>query len=218
MLTPRTYMPFVLFLLAVACACANKPQSTADIPRLISPGLAVAVAPFTQPVHPGQLLMGQIPEKQGRIPRDALLELDRALRQALLTGSKRQYDFIARTKLPDDLTKVHSAGQPGALPRWLAYGQSHGARLLLVPQVLDWHEREGSEAGVTSSAHVRCEFFLLNIPEHGLVSRSIFEEKQVGLADNLLGVGDFFKRRGAWVSAGELATEGMRKAVGDLGL
>ena len=92
------------------------------------------------------------------------------------------------------------------------------ARNMLVPQVLDWHEREGSEAGVTSSAHVRVEFFLLNIDNESLGPRSVFEEKQVGLTENLLTVGEFFKRKGQWVSARQLSVDGMRKAVKELGL
>ena len=176
------------------------------------------MAPFTQPLHPGQLIVGQIPEMQGRIPHDALVALDRELREVLITGTKRQYTFIPRQNLPADLINAHSTGQPGALPRWLAYGREHGAQYLLIPQVLDWHEREGSSAGVTQSAHVRVEFFLVNVAEGEAPARSIFEEKQVGLTENLLTVGEFFKRKGAWVSAQDLAVDGMKKAVRDLGL
>ena len=100
----------------------------------------------------------------------------------------------------------------------MAYGKKQGAQLLLIPQVLDWHQREGSKAGVTESAHVRVEFFLLKVDDGSLMNRSIFEEKQVGLTENLLTVGSFFKRRGTWVTAEDLTVDGMRKAVKDLGL
>ena len=50
------------------------------------------------------------------------------------------------------------------------------------------------------------------------MSRSVFEEKQEGLVDNLMNVGTFFKRRGQWVTAEELTEDGMRKAVKDMGL
>ena len=51
-----------------------------------------------------------------------------------------------------------------------------------------------------------------------LMNRSIFEEEQVSLTENLLTAGSFFKRKGAWVTAEELAVDGMRKAVKDMGL
>lgn len=214
------YKSLIVAILAIllVCGCARKPASTAEVPRVISSNWKVSVAPFTQPLDSGQLITGQIPEKQGRIPMDAMLALDRELREALITQTKRQYTFIPRRNLRKDLTLAHSAGQPSALPRWIAYGKSHGCQLLLIPQVLDWHEREGSEAGVTSSAHVRVEFYLVNVPEESIGGRSIFEEKQVGLTENLLSVGDFFKRKGQWVTAQALAVEGMRNAVRELGL
>lgn len=213
------YLLVLLFCLVLALvACKRRPQSTADVPRLISTNYKISVAPFTQPIHPGQLIVGQIPENQGKIPHDALLALDMQLREVLLSDTKRQYNFIIRQNLPEDLTATHSTGQASALPRWIAYGKRHGAQLLLVPQVLDWHEREGSEAGVTNSAHVRVEFFLLNIDAGEVGPRSVFEEKQVGLTENLLTVGDFFKRKGQWVSAQQLSVDGMRNAVKELGL
>ncbi|MDE7241794.1 hypothetical protein [Desulfovibrio sp.] len=215
---PRLSILLAGVLLLTLAACARQPGSTADVPRHVSQGHRISVAPFTQPLHPGQLIVGQIPEPQGRIPHDALVALDRELREVLITGTNRQYTFIPRQNLPADLTNAHSTGQPGALPRWVAYGRQHGAQYLLIPQVLDWHEREGSSAGVTQSAHVRVEFFLVNVAGGELGPRSIFEEKQVGLTENLLTVGEFFKRKGAWVSAQELAVDGMKKAVKDLGL
>lgn len=210
--------PLVLGLCFIICACARQPASTADVPRLLSQSYRVSVAPFTQPLNPGQLITGQIPEEQGQIPQDELLLLDMDLRDALQGDTNRRYFFIPRQNLHQELNYSHSTGQPDALARWIAYGKKHDAQLLLIPMVLNWHEREGSQAGVTSSAHVRVEFFLLNITTGTLLNRSTFEEKQVGLIDNLLSVADFVKRKGQWVSARQLAQEGMAKAVRELGL
>lgn len=207
----------LLFCLLIS-ACALRPSSTADVPRLLSQSYRVSVAPFTQPLNPGQLITGQLPDDPGQIPPDELLLLDMDLREALQANTGRTYYFIPRQNLYQELNHEHSTGQPDALARWLAYGKKHDAQLLLVPMVLNWHEREGSQAGVTSSAHVRVEFFLLNIDTGEMLDRSTFEEKQVGLIDNLLGVADFVKRKGQWVTARQLAQEGMEKAVRDLGL
>lgn len=216
----RLHMALLLMLaLALALtACNRRPRSTADVPRPISSSYRISVAPFTQPINASQLILGHIPENQGRIPQDLLAALDMKLREVLLTGTKRQYHFIAPRNMPRDLTTFHSSEQPQALPLWVAYGKKQGAQLLLIPQILDWHEREGSKAGVTQSAHVRAEFFLLKVDDGTLMNRSIFEEKQVGLTENLLTVGTFFKRGGAWVTAEELTVDGMRKAVKDMGL
>lgn len=208
----------LLILSGSLLSCSRQASSTADLPYMLSSSIKIAVAPFTQPRDPYHLISGQIPENQGQIKHDELLALDHALRNVLLQDSKRSYDFIPRQKLPRNWSEAHSSGQPGALDRWLAYGKQEGAKYLLVPQILDWHEREGSEAGVTNSAHIRVEFYLLNIDREGIQGRSIFEEKQVGLVENLLTMGDFVKRRGQWITAQQLTVEGMRKAVKDLGL
>lgn len=216
----RVFFTCAAVLAALGClfACSKRPSGADSAYRPLPSSVSIAVAPFTQPRGPYQLISGQLPENQGRIDEENLQALNRSLKDALLAGASRSYDFIPPSPLPPALSGSRSSGQPSALPHWLEYGRERGAKYLLVPQILDWHEREGSEAGVTSSAHVRAEFFLLNIEKSGIQGRSIYEEKQVGLIDNLLGVGDFIKRKGQWVSAGDLAVEGMKKAVLELGL
>lgn len=214
----RLFLLLALSLALAAAACSRRPRSTADVPRSISQAYTVTVAPFTQPIDTGQLIAGILPDPQGRINARDLPDLDQRLRTILSTETRHRYKFITASDRPLDLTLFHAAGQPQGLPFWLAYGRRMGADLLLVPQVLDWHERQGSKAGVTQSAHVRVEFFLLNIPQKALMGRSVFEEKQEGLVNNLLNVGAFIKRRGQWVSAAQLSEDGMRRAARELGL
>ena len=215
---------FCLFLLLalslsiIISGCGKRPRSTADVPRSVSHSYVVHVAPFTQPIVSAQLITGSIPEPQGRISENQLFALDQQMRTILSTETSRQYKFITVIDHPREITQFHNAGQPQALPLWLDYGKKQGAQLLLVPQVLDWHEREGSAAGVTTPAHVRVEFFLLNVDKGLVLGRSIFEEKQQGLVDNLLNVPSFIQRRGQWVTAEQLCTDGIRKAAKDLGL
>ncbi|MBQ3060755.1 MAG: hypothetical protein IJD16_10670 [Desulfovibrio sp.] len=204
--------------LALTCSCVRRPASTADVPRSLPADYTISVAPFTQPTDTSQLIVGHIPERQGRIPEGVLPELDRSFRHVLHSSGKRQLVFLKARNLPADMTRYHSSEQPQALPLWQAYGRQMGAQYLLIPQVLHWQQREGSGAGVTQSAHVRLEFFLIRTDDGTLLKRNIFEEKQVGLTDNLLTVGSFFKRKGAWVTAEELATEGMAQAVKEMGL
>lgn len=213
-------LPAFIFLIIciVACGCQRGPSHTSEIPYLLSPNYSISIAPFTQPLHPGQLISGQLPKNQGKITEEELLSLDLELREILRSSTKRKYNFIMAPNLPHNYYKARSTAQPAALAEWIAYGKKENAQLLLVPQVLDWHEREGSQAGVTNSAHVRIEFFLLNISDGQVMNRSVFEEKQVGLIDNLLSIGDFIKRKGQWVNARELAADGMHKAIRELGL
>ena len=211
-------MCVLLSLLVLTGGCNRKPASTADVPRSLSHQYKIAVAPFTQPRDISQLIMGQLPQPQALAARDVLVAQDRQLRDVLYTSTKRSYDFLPRTRPLPDLKRLHTAERPQALPLWVEYARKTSADILLIPQVLTWRDRQGSAAGVTEPAHVRLEFFLLNIKEGNIIGHSVYEVEQQGLTENLLNVGDFFKRQGKWVTAEELAREAMTKAVKDLNL
>lgn len=211
-----SYLFIFLFLAVFSGGCNRQPVSTADVPRIISQNHKIAVLPFSQPLVPSQLITGQIPQPQGKIPPLALQTLDRDLRDALFAQGNRRFDFIPASQLPR--TENVLSGQPAALHRWIAFGETRNLDYLLVPQVLNWQERIGSQAGVTESASIRLEFFLISIPQKILIGRSIYEEKQIGLIDNFLTVKDFIKRKGQWVEANALAREGIDRAIKDLGL
>lgn len=208
----------LLSLLVLTGGCNRKPASTADVPRSLSHQYKIAVAPFTQPRDISQLIMGQLPQPQALAARDVLIAQDRQLRDVLYTTIKRSYDFLPRTRPLPDLKRFHTSERPQALPLWVEYARKTSADILFIPQVLTWRDRQGSAAGVTEPAHVRLEFFLLNIKEGNIIGHSVYEVEQQGLTENLLNVGDFFKRQGKWVTAEELAREAMIKAVKDLNL
>lgn len=208
----------LLSLLVLTGGCNRKPASTADVPRSLSHQYKIAVAPFTQPRDISQLIMGQLPQPQALAARDVLIAQDRQLRDVLYTTTKRSYDFLPRTRPLPDLKRFHTSERPQALPLWVEYARKTSADILFIPQVLTWRDRQGSAAGVTEPAHVRLEFFLLNIKEGNIIGHSVYEVEQQGLTENLLNVGDFFKRQSKWVTAEELAREAMIKAVKDLNL
>lgn len=217
-MTLRLSFVFAALFCVICTACSRGPSGTADVPRILPRSWEITVAPFTQPRTPAQLITGSIPMNQGIVPEKAFVALNRDLRSLLQADANRRYEFLPDNDLPHDWNSGKSSGQPSALGRWVAFAKAHNAHYLLVPQVLDWHEREGSEAGVTASAHTRLEFFLIDADAGQWHGRSIFEEKQVGLIDNLFTVGDFMRRRGQWVTAGDLAIDGMKKAIKELGL
>ncbi|MBR4742179.1 MAG: hypothetical protein IK079_04700, partial [Desulfovibrio sp.] len=146
-----------------------------------------------------------------------LLGLDTLFRQTLEIKTKRHFNFSKNHIRPTN-TSYHNASQPQALEDWVLYGKNNKADLLLVPFVLDWHERAGSKVGVTQSAHVHLQFFLIKVNTGQILQRSIYEEKQQALSENFLKINDFIRRKGSWVQATDLALEGMQKAIKDLGL
>ncbi len=206
----------------LACAVLLLAACQKDITRVqerVSPVphfARVATIPFTQPLTVGALVQGSLPQHQGRITPEELQNLDLMLESALLQKQR----FVTRLPLPSTWAKAAYIHEPhaAATKYWLAYGKKHNVDLLLVPQVIIWQQRHGGRAGVSESAHVRTELFLLDVRVGRIYSRSLFEEKQVGLLEDISKAEAFFNRGGSWVRAEELAQEAITKAIQDLGL
>ena len=84
--------------------------------------------------------------------------------------------------------------------------------------VIDWRERVGSEIGSTNPASVDFVLYLIDVRTGGLVKQFHFDETQQTLASNILDAKKFVDRNGRWLSAMELAQEGLQKGLAELGL
>lgn len=204
--------------LAVLCLCLlGGCQKAVEPSRYIMPDVVVAVAPFTQPTQTSELLSGFIPEGQERVPAKTLAAMD-ALFRAKLHADKHKFVFLDRADVSGRLIK-DERGRRNALTTWAERARRAGADMIVVPQVIVLHERVGGEAGAISAAAVNEDFYLIDArkPE-ALLQRSHFSEEQQSLVNDLTQIGSFFRRGGKWISALELAAEGMDKAVEEMGL
>ena len=205
---------FVLATLILGLSGCATPRQGPELPEV-----NIGVAGFTQPQSVLEMLAGHMPEDTPRVQPEVLAELDEALANVLRQETKRAYapmeTFLG---CRDAKAPSHVSGRAAALRHWIAVGTCMKVDFLLVPQVINWHEREGSQAGVTRPAGVTLDFFLIDIKNAVLTSRSHFDETQAALAENLLETRKFLSRGARWVSAIELAREGMLKAIRDMGL
>lgn len=206
----------VLFLVASALglwSCATPKQGPA------LPQVSIGVVEFTQPQNTTDMLAGYMAENTPRVSPKSAIQLTETLADVLRTETKRTYVPAERyLECRDAKAPGQSGSRVAALKRWIAVGNCMEVDFLIVPQVMELHEREGGEAGVTRPAGVIMDIFLIDIKNAVLTSRSHFDETQHALTDNLLETGKFFSRGGKWITATELAREGMVKAVKDLGL
>jgi hypothetical protein len=93
-----------------------------------------------------------------------------------------------------------------------------GVDYLLVPQLLYWQERDGSEVAVREPAAVVLDLFLVDVNAGTIAARYHFDEEQLSLTENMLEADKFVKRKGKWITATELAREGISRGVKELGL
>jgi len=203
----------LLLLLAVVWSCA--PQKRAE---LKTPESELAVAPFYQPGS-GEECLCPFDRSGEEVPVRVLEQLtDELLDQLDKSGhsSPKGPERVERCR------KVHLSGS-SALPEsrrqyWASVGGCVPADYLLIPQLMQWRERLGGEWGVESPARVVLCLVLFDVKEERVLEVFSFRREQKSLTQNLLKIGAFIRRGGRWVRARELAAEGIRSGLEELGL
>ncbi len=200
----------IMFLALSSWACAPK-KPVYEMPE----ESVVAVAGFSQPTHRWQMINNHVVLGKERIDRDIIEKLNSDL--AALT-SKSRHSFVGPAFLEQCAELVPHGTDPGsAFHYWVQVGRCVPADYILVPFLFDWKERKGGELGVEEPAKVTLELNLIDLKELRL-NRYLFDERQMSLSENLLDMGLFFRRGAKWVSARELAREGLEQGVRELGL
>ncbi|MCI0455292.1 MAG: hypothetical protein L0Y68_09910 [Candidatus Dadabacteria bacterium] len=98
----------------------------------------------------------------------------------------------------------------------LKVGNNLGAQAVIIGRIVAYSEREGGELGVSSPASVAFSVDLLSTANGEKIWENYFAETQRPLFENVVEVGKFFKRKGRWISADELAKEGVIEVVDEL--
>ncbi|NCC23755.1 MAG: hypothetical protein EOM25_00950 [Deltaproteobacteria bacterium] len=205
-------LPLVVVLLLGACA--TRPEPGFKVPQ----GMILAVAPFTQPRHMGQLLAGYVPEDQPLVGPTVLTDLDADLESLLLARLGRNFLGTTLTRQCVEIVdRDISSSRVSALDYWLQVGRCLSADYMLVPQLFEWGERAGGQWGSAEPAKVVLDMFLIGMADES-VRRFHFDEAQIALSQNILEAPTFVRRGGKWLTARELAGEGIHRGLEDLGL
>ncbi|MEN6321567.1 MAG: hypothetical protein ABFD82_22825 [Syntrophaceae bacterium] len=80
---------------------------------------------------------------------------------------------------------------------------------IVVCHVYRFKERKGYSYSVEKSASVGFEIHLIRVSDGAVVWKGIFDKTQTSLMENILQIVYFYKERGRWLTAQELATEGI---------
>lgn len=202
-----------LALLFPAAGCSKKqPPHVEQLPNM-----TLGVAEFTMPRTLGELLAGAVPANQTPVDPAVLRDLDETMQEILKEMDRPHLSMGASYKCYTTVVRDRKF-KGNALEKWVEVGRCMKADVLLVPQLLLWSEREGGPMGVESPASVIFELYLLDVRNSQLLGRYRFEETQTSLTSNLLTFGKFVNRGGKWITANQLAAEGIRAGLEDLGL
>ncbi len=205
----------VLLLIAgmALSGCQQVTQGPAPLPDI-----SVGVAQFTQPMNTWDLLAGYIPEGQPALDAKVLRSLDESFETQLFRMTSRHYTSAGASTRCLEMDVSKSNASSTSLNKWVNVGKCMGVDLLVVPQILAWSDRDGGEMGTYHPAYVKMDFFLIDVKKERPISRVHFEETQESLANNLMNIDKFVERKGKWITALQLAEEGMKKAIKELGL
>jgi len=174
---------------------ARKIRRIAVLPLEVLSGEEKARRPFSAGVSgdsPAALISRQLYTTMSQIPNWQLIS-DREVREMM---------------------PLVPPGSPEARVRRL--GQLVYADAVISGRVLRYREREGEALGVKSPASVAFVLELWDVKRGDSIWTARFDETQRALSENLFALGQVGSRGVRWLTAEELAREGVKKAVGEL--
>jgi hypothetical protein len=92
-------------------------------------------------------------------------------------------------------------------------GSELGAEGVVSGTVYRFRERKGGAYAVDQPASVAFEIHLLRVSDGALVWRGTFDRTQTSLMEDLLQAASFYRGGGRWLTAEELAAEGMEQVL-----
>lgn len=104
----------------------------------------------------------------------------------------------------------------GYLNLAMEVGKNLNSDSVLIGTISTFREREGGELGITAPASVAFGVQLMNPDTGDRLWEDYYAETQETLLQNVTKIGKFFKRKGKWVTANQLAKEGVIEVVDDL--
>ncbi len=131
-------------------------------------------------------------------------------------------DMTYRFVFPDPTDEMHPdlpADQNGVVRMTelvATFGETHAVDAVLMGYLFHFKERVGTRYSVESPASVSFSLFLVRVTDGHIVWRGIFEETQQSLSENILKLGTFIKRKARWITARELAAEGLETLISTL--
>ena len=208
----------LLLLLAVCVLSALAACRRAPGP-VEGPQGTLGVAGFFQPQSSRELLAGYLPEEKVFVDNKTMVGLDTALVEVLRRDKVSSWMSAAAVRQCQEQVLAGDRGSRGsALDHWLAVGDCAGVDWLLVPQITYWRERDGSDVSVRDAASVTMDLFLIDVRGKNLGGRFHFEETELSLTENIFDADKFMRRGGKWITARDLAREGMARGLKEFGL
>ncbi|ADW17124.1 hypothetical protein Despr_0950 [Desulfobulbus propionicus DSM 2032] len=194
----RVGLAVCCFLAASGCATKDKPAEsgkTVDVP--VS---CIAV----MPVQPTTDYEGTASEDELKALQDGSRVMDALLKQEL-AQSRRTLQFVDEARLPSGALSMDDARK---------VAEQVGCNAVLEVSLGQYTERVGGDYGVKQPAAVTFAYRMYETKEGAVLCHGRFDERQQSLMENLLTLPKAKRRGLTWLTAEELAREGLREKMG----
>jgi hypothetical protein len=126
----------------------------------------------------------------------------------------RKFSIVADDHVAGIYRRVSTASLKAPLRQVLRdVGSELGAEGIVLGYVYRFRERKGVSYSVEQPASVAFDLHLLRVEDGALVWRGSFDKTQHSLMEDLLQITSFFRQRGRWATAEEMAEEGMEQVL-----
>jgi hypothetical protein len=205
------FIPLLFFLVAGCSFGAGNLQSkhstdleSRRIRRIaVLPALEAGARPKVTPA-PGE------PKTSERDPDDILTRVIYSVMSAL-----PNWQIVSESEARE-VSQMITASSEAARLRQL--GEAVYADAVLVGRVRRFRERVGDEWGVKTPASVAFVLELVDVRRGDVIWSASFDETQKSLSENIFAIGDISERGVRWLTAEQLAHEGVKKAIAQLHL
>ena len=123
------------------------------------------------------------------------------------------WQVVSESEVSEALLSVPSSSEEAKLKR---VGETVYADAVMMSRLQRFRERVGDEWGAKSPASVAFILDLVDVRRGDIIWSARFDETQKSLSENPFSLGDIGARGVRWLSAEQLAQDGVRKAIGQL--
>ena len=123
------------------------------------------------------------------------------------------WQVVSESEVREAVISVPPSSEEARLKR---VGEMVYADAVMMARVQRFRERVGDEWGAKSPASVAFILDLVDVRRGDIIWTARFDETQKSLSESIFSLGDISQRGVRWLSADQLAQEGVKKAIGQL--
>lgn len=188
-------------IVAVGCAQKEEPMAAAKSPVVAVSGIAV------MPVRAAVDFEDSVTPADERSLQDGAQVMNGLLKQVL--GDRTGVRFVSA-----QTAAAGGEGAAGKLETVRRIAAQHGCNTVLETTLSRYSERVGGDYGVKQAAAVTFAYKLYEVGEGRVLCHGRFDEQQQSVMENLLTLPKAQSRGFSWLTAEELARDGLQERLG----